>query len=220
MTPHRWIRGLARASFALALAGCTAPQGATQAVTGQIDTTQFRLMNAQVFARSTLKRVFSAPVAADGTFRLVVQPGTYTLRFGNQTTSAWFYDAFAFVTAARPAGLRTHLIKLAGGPVIDFGRVGRLGTAGSGTPSAASPNHDEAEHDQEMEHEDDEEKICDVEHGGDDAEVDADSGAADHEAADDGTDVEHEVEMEADAPCGGGSTTPPAGTPPPVNGVI
>lgn len=185
------------------LGGCSSSGSRT--VSGQLDLTQMRLQNAQVVAISSGGRVFRAPIAQTGSFRISLPEHTrYTIRFANATNVANRYDAFATLTAHRPAGA-THWFTLTSGGAINLGLVSRAGTtaprAAGGLSTASDGSGDDSGDSSETdsgEQEDDGAEACDVSGGSDDADVESandvnDSVDSDHDgtpdAADDSNDA-------------------------------
>jgi hypothetical protein len=229
----------------LGMIGCSSGPGTPRALSGQIDTAQVQLTNARVIARSAAGRVFHAPIAADGTFKLSLPTNErYSIRFANATTNPKFFDAFAVLTSTRANGLRTHWYTLTPGGDISLGRVSRAPAAfgGATASSTASDTPDDSEDPAEQE-EDDEVEVCDVDDGQDQVEVegehdlldDVDSdrdGTSDSVDSDDDRDEctasnvsdddcetseaeEQELDDDSDAACSDGGDGSPPPPPPP-----
>lgn len=157
------------------IAGCSSP---TRTITGQLDTTQMSLAGAKVVARSSAGRVFTAPIAANGSFSIALPTrATYTMRFANSTSTPRFYDVFATLAARRPSRT-THWFTLTPGATVALGRVARAGVVAathSGLTALSDGSGDDSgKADDKGEHEDDGAEACDVDQGKDDADVESD----------------------------------------------
>jgi len=187
---------LASIAMLACAAGCSS--SSTRTVSGQLDLTQLRPVNAQVVAISSAGRVFRAPIATNGSFSISLPTNaTYTMRFANATTAASRYDAFATL-APRTATGSKHWFTLTSGGANQLGLVSRAGTtakpsAGLLTQSDGSDTEgsDSAE---SGEQEDDGAEACDLSGGQDDADVEsahdvADDVDSDHDGTPDSSDT-------------------------------
>lgn len=160
----------------LALVGCSS--SSTRTISGQLDLTQMRTLNAQVIARASSGRAFRAPIAADGSFAITLPThATYSIRFANASSAANVYDAFATLTARRPAST-TRWFTLTPGAAIALGRVARPGTAPAAAKGPLAIASDRSGDDgkdgaDQGEHEDDGAEACDLDSGKDMADVES-----------------------------------------------
>lgn len=158
------------------LFGCSSGP-ASRALSGQVDTSQVQVTSAQIVARSAGGRVFHAPIAPDGSFKLSLPVNErYSIRFANATTDPKFFDVFSVLTSTRANGLRTHWYTLTPGNDISLGRISRTTAAvGATAPSATTSGTlgYASESDDVAEYEDDEVEACDIDDGQDQIEVES-----------------------------------------------
>jgi hypothetical protein len=158
---------------AFALAGCSGASD-TRTISGQLDVSTLHLSNPYVVALSSAGRVFRAPIATNGTFRITLPAhASYSLRFANGTAAAGRYDTFA-VLAVRKVGGSSHWFTLTPGASISIGQVGKVSTNSSGLGTASTGADDGAEGaDTEQEQEDDSAQACDLSGGSDETDLES-----------------------------------------------
>jgi hypothetical protein len=196
-------------------------------ISGQLDTAQFRLVDAQIIAIDAHGSTRRASIGADGAFSIELPvPATYNIRFANGTSQAGIYDAFAVLTDQNTAGQIARRFTIKEGGTIDLGIVRRPAGSKSFGLRAASDDDDDDDADSSDDgdsdgsdddgdsdssgggvHEDDVELVCDLGRGGDISEVEAEndmSGYADADAdgvtddQDDDSSCDHDDDADSD----------------------
>jgi hypothetical protein len=184
------------ASTVVFAVGCSPSGSSVRSLSGQLDTTQVHLVQAQVVAQAIDGRVFRAPVSSTGAFQLTLPVGVrYSVRFANTTSNSSLYDSFA-VLAVRPG---QHTFDWTAGGAVALGRVGRAAAAASALQPASETEDGTgtsgSDDGKESDVEDDGAKACDLSNGADEMEVqsahdllaDVDS---DHDGKSDAVDTE------------------------------